>query len=237
MNNSISIIIPAYNDARTIRSLLDEAVSVVKKITDDYEIIVTDDGSSDNTADIVKSAAAENSRILLRRHEKNMGFGITIKEMYGCASKDLVFSCPGDGQIAVDQIFKMLPALNGNDLIIGWRVKRMDNFKRNVQTNTYNFLLRTLYGLYTHDVNSVKLFKKKNIMSGIELESDSPFVDAEICIKAIYRGLKVKEVPIEHRRRTHYGASGGKLKIIMPTVMDLITKYPRFMKFRRENKS
>jgi len=236
MNRSISIIIPAYNDEQSIGNLLRDAVSVLENISVDYEIIVTDDGSSDATGEVVKKFSSSNNRVILKRHPKNYGFGVTMKEMYFGASKELVFSCPGDGQIPAKELLKMLPALEKYDIVIGRRQNRMDNWKRSIQTRFYNFLIRLMYGLKVHDVNSVKLFDKKKILEGIEFESNSPFVDAELCIKTNYREMNVGEVWIEHRRRIHDGASGGKIKIVLPTAIDLIIQYRRLMSFKKNSR-
>jgi hypothetical protein len=82
-------------------------------------------------------------------------------------------------------------------------------------------MLRTFYGHKHKDVNSIKLFRRA-ILDKIKLQSQSPFVDAELCIRAERAGFKVIEIPIEHLPRTTQGASGGKFSVIWDTFSDLV---------------
>jgi hypothetical protein len=82
-------------------------------------------------------------------------------------------------------------------------------------------MLHIFYGCSYKDVNSIKLFRKE-ILNRITLESNTPFVDAELCIRAQRAGFQVIEIPIEHLPRLSEGASGGKLSVIWDTFADLI---------------
>ena len=115
----------------------------------------------------------------------------------------------------------MVKGLVENDFVIGWRVNRNDPPRRKMQSMVYNLMLRTFYGNRNKDVNSIKLFRR-DILDNIELRSESPFVDAELCIRAAKAGYKVIEIPIEHLPRMTQGASGGKLSVILDTFSDLI---------------
>jgi hypothetical protein len=156
----------------------------------------------------------------LLNHPVNMGFGETIRELYFAGTKDLVFSLPGDYQYAPKELIPMAQGLHNHDLIIGLRVKRNDPARRLFQSHVYNFMLRALYGIRYKDVNSIKLFKRK-ILETVELKSHTPFVDAELVIRADRAGFKVIEIPIEHLPRLSQGASGGKVSIIWQTFYDL----------------
>lgn len=229
---SISIVIPAYNDAQSIQKVIEESLAAARSITDDYEICVLDDGSRDETWQILTKMGAQCRQLVCLRHGRNEGYGKTIKELFYKASKDLIFSCPGDGQIPPGEVLKMIQHIEDIDVIIGRRTTRLDNLKRNIQTKTYNFLIRAMYGVKIYDVNSVKLYRRK-LLQDVPLECKTPFIDAELCIRAVYARKKIKEVPIGHRSRLHKGASGGKLKIILPTFMDLILHRPELKKFKK----
>ncbi|MCX6791715.1 MAG: hypothetical protein NT149_01610, partial [Candidatus Gottesmanbacteria bacterium] len=81
--------------------------------------------------------------------------------------------------------------------------------------------LRLLFGLAIHDINSVRLMKT-SVMKSVHLTTSSAFVDAELVIRAKRAGLRIMEIPIEHRSRAGLGASGGKLTTILPTIRDMI---------------
>lgn len=219
---SLSLIIPAYNDETTVNRLITDADGILHNICRDYEIVVINDGSKDNTLEVLKETAKRIPRMKLINHEVNQGFGATIRELYLTGSKELIFSLPGDYQYHPKELLKMIEGLSDGDLIIGRRVKRNDPFKRRMQSHTYNAMMRLLYGAWFTDVNSIKLFRK-SILDTITLVSHTPFVDAELCIRTEKAGFRVREIDIEHLPRESQGASGGKLSVIWETFSDLIT--------------
>jgi glycosyltransferase involved in cell wall biosynthesis len=214
-------VIPAYNDETTIKRLVDDADVLLKQVCDDYEIVVCNDGSKDGTLSILQALTQSNPHVRLINHEINRGFGFTIRELYLCGQKELVFSLPGDYQYAPKELLAMAEGLKHYDLIIGWRVSRKDPPKRKLQSHVYNAMLRLFYGHKQKDVNSIKLFKRK-ILETVQLQSYTPFVDAELCIRAERAGFKIIEIPIEHLPRLSQGASGGKFSVIWETFLDLV---------------
>jgi glycosyltransferase involved in cell wall biosynthesis len=217
---SLSLVIPAYNDETTVGRLIADADALLSEVCSDYEIVVINDGSKDNTLAVLKDAAAKNARVRLINHEVNKGFGATIKELYLSGAKDLIGSLPGDYQYAPKELVTMAEGLKDHDFVIGLRVKRNDPPRRKMQSNIYNAMLRLLYGNRHKDVNSIKLFKRK-VLDKVQLHSDTAFVDAELVIKTEKAGFKVIEIPIEHLPRLSQGASGGKFSVIWETFSDL----------------
>jgi glycosyltransferase involved in cell wall biosynthesis len=225
--SSVSLIIPAYNDEETVGRLIDDGDALLSEICSDYEIVVVNDGSKDRTLDVIQGRADVNPRVRLINHPVNKGFGQTIRELYMAGSKDLIFSLPGDYQYAPKELLAMAEGLRTHDFVIGLRVNRNDPPRRKMQSKIYNLMLRTFYGHRHKDVNSIKLFKKV-ILDSITLQSYTPFVDAELCIRAERAGFKVIEIPIEHLPRTTQGASGGKFSVIWETFSDLIKMSGKF---------
>src|ERR1700721_2676895 len=157
---SLSLIIPAYNDESTIGRLIADSIEVLNIVCPDYEIVVTNDGSKDNTLAIVQDWARKNDKIRVINHEVNQGFGLTIKELYYAAQKNAVISLPGDYQYSPKELVKMANGLTNYDFIIGLRVKRNDPWRRKLQSAIYNLMLRIIYGHKHKDVNSIKLYKR-----------------------------------------------------------------------------
>jgi len=218
---SLSLVIPAYNDETTIGKLITASVNLLEQVCPDYEIIVTNDGSKDNTPSVLKQCARVNPRIRIINHEVNQGYGSTIKELYLAGKKEIIFSLPGDFQYAPKELLVMSEGLRNHDFVIGLRVKRNDPWRRKLQSKVYNLMLRLLYGHRHKDVNSIKLFRRA-IFDKVVLKSKTAFVDAELCIKAEKTGFKVVEIPIEHLPRLSQGASGGKISVISKTFVDLV---------------
>lgn len=219
--SSLSLIIPAYNDEETVGRLIDDASTILSEMCEDFEIVVCNDGSRDGTLDVIEDKARTNKHVRVLNHPINKGFGATIRELYLAGGKDYIFSLPGDYQYAPKELLAMAQGLRTHDFVIGWRVNRNDPPRRKLQSHVYNFMLRALYGHRHKDVNSIKLFKRE-ILDKIQLRSYTPFIDAELCIRAERAGYKVVEIPIEHLPRLTQGASGGKFSVIWETFSDLV---------------
>lgn len=222
MISSLSIIIPCFNVEKTVRYVVTNAYKTGKEVSRTLEIIATDDASRDETGIILKKLQKKIPTLKIITHTRNQGYGKTIKELYTHAKYDCIFSLPGDDQFEAAQIHTLIPNLKNADMILGWRSKRHDPTNRLLQSKMYNAILNILFGLQLHDVNTIRLMKKK-VISEIKLKSDSAFVDAELAIAAKQKGFKIHEVSVIHKQRHHSGATGGKfIKTILPTIIDIL---------------
>ena len=224
--SSLSFLIPAYNDEATIGQVIREAVAVGKRVARKFEIVVVNDGSRDMTGWhlVTFARVSDGTRLRVITHRTNQGYGKTIKELYYAGKYEWLFTIPGDYQVGARELVKLINSYNGTissprrrgsslkkmdspDMILGWRVKRNDPVKRLLFSWIYNTLLRVLFGIKLHDVNSVRLMRR-SLLQDITLTSTSAFVDAELVIGVKRIGYTVTEVPISHRARTD-GAPGG----------------------------
>lgn len=221
MKPSLSFLIPAYNDAETVAAVVKDADRMGKIHASRYEILVIDDASGDGTPEVLRKLSRSNRFLNVRRHDVNRGYGATIRELYYAASMDWLFTVPGDNQISVREIEKLLPHAGEADMIIGLRVNRNDPPARLFQSRVYNGMLRFLFGLPLKDVNSVRLMNT-GILKDVRLASQSAFVDAELAVRSMRAGYSVIEVPIAHRKRETNGAGGGKIGTILPVVADVM---------------
>jgi len=221
MLKSLSILIPAYKDEKTIRDVVAEADKAARKNTTLYEIVVINDSSPDNLTQVLNSLIKEYKNLKVKTHTKNCGYGQTIKELYYAAKYEWFFTVPGDGQIPPLELDKLVMHKDEADMIIGWRVNRRDTEKRLIQSSVYNNMLRFLFGINLHDINSVRL-GKTSILKAVHLKMASAFVDAELTVSTIRKGYKVIETPIIHKaRKDESGAGGGSLKTILPTIIEV----------------
>lgn len=218
---SLTYIIPAYNDEATVETVVTKAVGVGTRLGVPFDILVINDASSDSTGSILKKLSKKYAALHIITHAANAGYGRTIKELYQKASHTWLFSLPGDYQIEPGELDRLWPWRKKADMIIGWRRVRRENPARLAQSYVYNMVLRFLFGLTLHDSNSVRLMKT-SVMKSVRLTASSAFVDAELAIKAGRKGFRIMEIPIAHRARMGLGASGGRLTTILPTIRDMI---------------
>ena len=101
---SISCFFPAFNDEATIAGLVEQALAVLSELSDDYEVVVVNDGSTDGTAAVLDRLARERPRLRVVHHGRNRGYGGALRTGFEAASKDLVFYTDGDGQYDVREM-------------------------------------------------------------------------------------------------------------------------------------
>ncbi|MBI3955863.1 glycosyltransferase family 2 protein, partial [Candidatus Gottesmanbacteria bacterium] len=191
--SSLSFLIPAYNDEATIEKALAEAVAVGKRVAKKFEVVLLDDGSQVQVATGLHP-------VRLVTHTVNQGYGKTIKELYYAGKYEWLFTIPGDYQVGAKELEKLIPFSHHSDMILGWRMNRRDPPNRLIVSRMYNTLIRLLFGVRLHDVNSVRLMRR-SILKDIRLTASSAFVDAELVIRAKRAGFHVIEAPIAHRPR------------------------------------
>lgn len=224
---SISFFCPAYNDEENLPSLVEKTMQVLQQLCSKFEIIIIDDASPDNTSNIADNLAkkyAPNIKVI--HHIKNKGYGGALLSGFHQAKKyPYVFYTDGDNQYDVSDLKRMLPFIHTYDAVIGTRIQRNLNWKRKLQSNVYNMIIRFLFGLNCDDINcAIRLFRRKTI-DKLNLFSTSAFLPAEILIELKKHGGRIKEVEVKHYLRLHGEASGGKLSVILPTFLDMIRYY------------
>ncbi|MFH2069942.1 MAG: glycosyltransferase family 2 protein [Elusimicrobiota bacterium] len=218
---SISISIPAYNEEGAIARVVGDSFKVLSALTDDYEVVVIDDGSTDSTAKILRELSAHHPGLRIYRHDKNMGIGPTLKDVVSYPTKEWVFFIPGDGQIPAAEIHKLLPWTANYDYIIGRRIARKDNAVRRMNAWIYNMVISFMGLKRVFDVDSVVLFRRE-ILKNIRFKSRGAFIHAEIFLSVLKGGGKTVEVSIEHLPRTGGGATGNKIAVVLKAAADII---------------
>src|SRR5688572_4189577 len=123
---SISAVLPAYNEEALIGEAATTMAEVLASISEDYEVIVVDDGSRDKTRAVVEGVSAQNSRVRCISHGVNRGYGEALKTGFSAATKDYIFLTDGDRQFDAKELARFLPELKSADLVIGYRNPRRD---------------------------------------------------------------------------------------------------------------
>jgi len=201
---SISIIIPAYNEESRIPRCLERVLNYCKKQNWDFEILVAEDGSSDNTAKIVKDFVSKDSRIKLLSFKERLGKGGAIKNAMFEAKKECVCFIDVDLSADVAELERLIPYANDYDIVIGSRLLRGDlspikgPIHRKIFSRLYSKFFRFLFRMPIHDSQcGFKLFKTK-IVSRLfkEMHTTGFAFDTEVLVKAYWLGHRIMEVPI-----------------------------------------
>ncbi len=203
----ISVIIPFLNEDESLPELISWIERVMQANNYSYEVIMIDDGSKDNSWNVVKELSAKNSNIRGIKFQRNYGKSAALNEGFKAAQGDYVMTMDADLQDSPDEI----PALynmikEGNfDIISGWKKKRHDNaLTKNLPSKLYNYVTGKMSGIKLHDMNcGLKIYRKK-VVKNVEVYGE---MHRYIPLLAKWAGFSnITEKPVAHQARK-YGVS------------------------------
>ncbi len=219
---NISFFFPCYNEEDNVSELITQSEKVLKEYADNWEIIIVNDGSSDRTRDIVEGIMKGNSNIRLINHDENQGYGAALTSGFENAKYDLIFFSDGDLQFNLNEIIQFLEKIDDFDYIIGYRIKRQDNFIRIFNANLWNLVLRITCGLKVRDIDcAFKLFHR-SIFDGIKIHSRGAFASAEILLKLKDGEFNFIEIGVNHYPRLKGEQTGGNPFVIFKAINELL---------------
>ncbi|HTV42003.1 MAG TPA: glycosyltransferase family 2 protein [Candidatus Sulfotelmatobacter sp.] len=218
--DSISVFFPFHNEQENVRRVYESAREVLGKMGLDYEIILVDDGSTDQTPQIVDAIAARDARVKVVHHKAKSGYGAALQSGFRAATKTLVFYTDGDCQFDLNELPPLLPLMKEYDIVTPYRLNRKENARRRLYAYLWTWLICTLFGLKIRDMNcAFKLYKRK-IFDEIKMESKGTLLNSEILARAKRRGFTMTQVGVHHYPRAA-GKAGPKTKVIFKAFWEL----------------
>lgn len=221
--NSISVVFPAYNEQTNIAEAIGQASQCLSSLTDDWEIIVVNDGSRDRTREIVDQLAADDpaGRIRPVHHPTNHGYGAALRSGITIARKELIFFSDSDLQFHLNELPLLLIWIEQFDAVIGYRKNRNDPFYRKLFAFGWNMLVRLLLGLKVVDIDcAFKLFRS-SMFKVIKMDAVGAMVNTDILVQATSMGFRLKEVPVTHFRRKAGAPTGAQVRVIVKAFKEL----------------
>ncbi len=228
---SLSVFFPAYYDEDNIGKVVDKAVEVLESLKlKEYEVIIIEDGSPDRTAEVADALAQKHKHVRVIHHEKNMGYGATLRDGFYAAKLDYVFYSDGDNQFDLDELRKFVALIPYSDIVIGYRISKQYSQWRRFTSFVYNYVLRRLFDVNYMDVDcAFKLFKA-DLFKKITIESVDAFIDAEIMLKARLLGYTVTEIGVRHLPRLAGVSTGAKPSVIFRTIREIYNFHKKYGK-------
>jgi len=203
----ISAFFPAYNDGGTIPSMVLTALMTLRQLTDDYEVIVVNDGSADYTAQVLDELATRYPELRVIHHEQNRGYGGALRTGFRSATKELIFYTDGDAQYDPREMVRLYQVWGDDvDFVNGYKISRSDPLHRIIIGRLYHWIVRLAFGLRLRDVDCDFRLMRRRIFEVIHLKSDSGVICVELMKKVQDAGFRIKEVPVHHYHRA-YGKS------------------------------
>lgn len=230
LRQGISLFFPAYNEAENVGGTIEKCLSMLGPLGCDYEIIIVDDGSRDRTAEIVKEYAAQNNRVVLKRHEKNQGYGGALQTGFNSCRYGLIFFSDCDLQFDLGELTSFIELMKADpkiDGVIGYRIKRADPWIRKLNAFGWNCWARLLFGLKVKDIDcAFKLFKRE-LIENITIESSGALISVEILTKIKKAGYRLVESGVHHYPRQAGKQTGAKLSVIIKAFYESFKLYGR----------
>lgn len=222
---SLSIFFPAFNEAANIHETIVQATAVAQKLTHTYEIIVVDDGSSDDTAAITKKLAAKDPHIQLVQHKENRGYGAAVWSGIQAARNDYIFFTDADLQFDLAELALLWEHIPDYAVVLGYRAKRRDPFMRLLNAKGWNMLIRLLFGLKVKDVDCAFKLLDRLTISSLPIKSRGAMMSAELLINLQRRNVPFKEVAVTHLPRKQGSPTGAKPSVILLAFRELFQAY------------
>ena len=214
IRRAISAVMPAYNEEDCIEQATENLRAALAECTEEFEIILVDDGSTDRTPEIADRLAAAHPEVRAIHHKPNAGYGASLKDGFLAARLPLVFYTDADNQFIMREIPRLLELVDKHDIVTGYRADRQDPWMRKVFSWGFKKLIGVTFGVHVRDCDcAFKLYRRK-VFKHVTMHSRMFFIDAEILAKANVLGYRIGEAAV-----THLPRSGGRTTVRLSHIL------------------
>lgn len=231
---SLSVFFPAYNDAPSLPGLIGRTFEVLEQYAGDYEVIVVNDGSYDNTGEVLEELRRKYAPWMrVVTHPQNRGYGGALRSGFAAATKEWVFYTDGDGQYDVGELPKLM-ALAGPEtgLVNGYKLERHDPAHRIWIGSTYNFCARLLFRIRIRDIDCDYRLIRRTLLERFQLTSTSGTICVELVRKLELSGCRVEEVGVHHYERKYGRSQFFRMRSLAKTFLQLLRLWVRLVILR-----
>jgi len=222
---SISVFFPCYNEQANVQRTVNQALEVLRNLGAEFEVIIVNDGSKDETGKIADAIAGQNPNIKVVHHKTNLGYGAALQSGFKAATKDLVFYTDGDGQFDIKELPPLIPLMQDYDIVSCYRINRRDNIIRKINGYCWTKLVCLLFGLKLKDIDCAFKLYKRPIFDNITICSSGALVDTEILARAVKKGYRITQEGVHHYPRTAGTQTGAGLKVVCRAFIELFKLY------------
>jgi glycosyltransferase involved in cell wall biosynthesis len=218
---SISVFLPCYNEQENVARTVEKALDVLGKLNADFEVIIVDDGSTDQTGQIADGIASRHGRVKVVHHKHNLGYGAALQSGFKTATKTLVFYTDGDGQFDINEMPPLLTLMEQYDIVSCYRLNRRDSIIRKINGWCWTRLVCLLFGMKIRDIDCAFKLYKREIFNKIEMTSTGALIDAEILARAARKGYRITQKGVHHYPRTAGEQTGANIRVVLRAFKEL----------------
>ena len=219
---NISVVVPLFNEEESLLELCAWIDTVMQKNNFTYEVLLIDDGSKDKSWKVIEQISAENSNVKGIKFRRNYGKSAALNVGFAKAAGDVVITMDADLQDSPDEIPALYNkiAVEGFDLVSGWKAKRYDPLTKTIPTKLFNWAARKASGIYLHDFNCGLKSYKNTVVKSVEVHGE---MHRYIPVLAKWVGFSnITEQVVEHQSRK-YGVTKFGLERFVNGFLDLMT--------------
>jgi len=218
----LSVVVPCFNEEGNIARVVGQAAEVGRRLASELEIVVVNDGSTDDTARILSALQSGIPELRIVSHLRNRGYGAAVRSGLDRASKELVFLTDGDGQFDLRELPAAARMLRDHDFVAGYRVDRSDGWWRGLWGRTWTALVNVALGLGVRDANCAFKLLPQSLLRSSDLRSDGALISAELLFEARRAELSVGECAVKHLPRASGRQTGASLGVIAVALLELV---------------
>jgi glycosyltransferase involved in cell wall biosynthesis len=235
---SVSAFFPCFNDHATIGTVVNAAAKTIEELGVDGEIIVVNDGSTDNSAQVLDDLAEQYPLLRVVVHEQNRGYGGALLSGFAAATKQWVFYTDGDAQFDPTELALLVDhATDTVDVVQGYKLHRADNVMRRVVGRVYHRVVALLFGLRIRDTDCDFRLIRHSLLDRVRLEHTSGVICVEMVRKFQDAGARFVEVPVHHYPRTHGRSRFFRPANVARSLWDLAGLWVRLIVLREGRRS
>lgn len=230
----LTVFFPAYNDSGTIASMVVSALLTARTLTPDHEVIVINDGSRDQTPQLLDELARVYPEVKIVHHRVNRGYGGALRSGFERASKEFIFYTDGDAQYDPTEMALLWERMDDDvDIVNGYKISRSDPLHRIVIGRLYHHTVKTLFGLKMRDVDCDFRLMRRSIFDRIVLTKSSGVICLELMKKIHDGGFRLAEVPVHHFHRAYGKSQFFNVRRIVKTGLDVLSLWMELVVRRR----
>ncbi|MCB9849293.1 MAG: glycosyltransferase family 2 protein [Phycisphaerales bacterium] len=220
--SSLTVFFPCHNEEENVVRMTEVCRAMARRVADDFEIIIVDDGSADATGRLADELAAKYPNEVRAVHNNpNRGYGGALQRGFGEARKDWIFYTDGDMQFDVEEIDKLIALLGEYDIASAYRTNRQDSFVRRMNGKCWSWLVNRAFGMRLRDIDCAFKIYPRRFIERVTLCSEGALIDAEMLARATRLGYRIGQVGVKHLPRPAGESSGGNLRVILRAFREL----------------
>jgi glycosyltransferase involved in cell wall biosynthesis len=219
---SLSVVLPAHNEEANIEIVVQRAIEILPSYADEFEIIIVDDGSRDRTPQIIDALGAKDPRVRPVHHQVNKGYGAALTTGFQSSSGDYVMFMDADRQFDIADIALLAPFVGKFDIVAGFRMQRNDPFHRKLFAETFNVVVRVLFGVHLRDIDCAFKIFHGDMLRAITLTAPGALINTEMQAKLKRQGATLEQIGVHHYPRVAGQATGGSPRVILRAMRETI---------------